>query len=93
MSKLQIDNTDFMVTSLINRCPNTMMIRELIKNAMEAALCASLKNIVIGALDEDGTRKLHIWNTGPGMGPAQLRKACGHGFRTISMKSYSFVCY
>ena len=76
MSKLQIDNTDFMVTSLIDRCPNTMMIRELIKNAMEAALCASLKKIVIGALDHGGTKKLRIWNTGPGMGPAQLRKAC-----------------
>ena len=51
-----------------------MMIRELMMNAIEAARLApeSKRRIEISAEQVDGTAKLAIWNTGPGMDAAEL---------------------
>jgi hypothetical protein len=40
VTALHVDDEDFVVASLIERCPKTMMIRELIMNAIEAARLA-----------------------------------------------------
>jgi hypothetical protein len=37
------ENEDFVVASMIERCPKTMMIRELVMNALEAASAVVLK--------------------------------------------------
>lgn len=76
MSELVIGNVNFMVNSLIARCPNIMMARELTKNAIESASLAKEKKVVFSAyITEEGIPKLSIWNTGPGMTPTQLREA------------------
>src|SRR5690606_21756635 len=36
VAALQVADEDFLVASLIERCPKTMMIRELMMNALEA---------------------------------------------------------
>ena len=37
VSAIRVDDQDFLVTSTIERCPKVMMVRELFKNALEAA--------------------------------------------------------
>ena len=37
VTALRVDDQDFLITSTIDRCPKVMMIRELVKNALEAA--------------------------------------------------------
>ena len=37
VSALRVDDQDFLVRSTIDRCPKVMMVRELFKNALEAA--------------------------------------------------------
>jgi anti-sigma regulatory factor (Ser/Thr protein kinase) len=66
---------------MIERCPKSMMLRELVKNALEAAANAvdGGHRVEIGPLQVEGVRKLSIWNTGPGMDAASTR--C----RTISI--------
>ena len=76
MSELTIANTDFLTKSLIERCPNTMMLRELVANAIEAASESSKKLIRIKQTLHYKTPKLTIWNTGRGMTPQELRDAC-----------------
>ena len=76
MTKLQVGNTDFLINSLIDRCPNTMMLRELVTNAIEASKKAKNKSILIRVIKWGGADKLSIWNTGPGMSFSELRKAC-----------------
>jgi hypothetical protein len=75
-SALQVDDEEFLVASLIDRCPKTMMLRELLQNAIEAAKMTpggegviTIEPVVIGEV-----RKLSICNTGPGMGPENLRR-------------------
>jgi hypothetical protein len=55
-----------------------MMLRELVKNALEAAANAvdGGRRVEIGPLQVDGTRKLAIWNTGPGMDGDELYRMC-----------------
>jgi hypothetical protein len=55
-----------------------MMIRELIKNAIEAAINAppGRGRIEISATVFDGVDKLTIWNTGPGMNAGELFRMC-----------------
>ena len=76
MTKLQVGNTDFLINSLIDRCPNTMMLRELVTNAIEASKKAKKKLILIRVTKWNGSDKLSIWNTGPGMSFSELRNAC-----------------
>ena len=74
VTALEVADEDFLVASLIERCPKTMMIRELMMNAIEAARLApeGKRQIEISAEPVDGTAKLAIWNTGPGMDAAEL---------------------
>jgi hypothetical protein len=75
VTALHVDDEDFLVASLIERCPKTMMIRELVMNSIEAAQLApdGQRRIEISAQSLDsGVPKLTIWNTGPGMDDADL---------------------
>jgi hypothetical protein len=71
---LRIANEAFLVSSMIERCPKTMMIRELVVNGLEAAehALAGSRRVVIGSRMHEGVRKLHIWNTGIGMTAQEL---------------------
>lgn len=78
VAALHVADEAFLVASMIERCPKTMMIRELFKNAAEAAMKApkgeriiELKPKMIG-----GVQKLAIWNTGPGMSSEELYHIC-----------------
>jgi hypothetical protein len=73
---LSIANIEFAVTSQIGRAPHWTMIRELTMNAIEAASKADGERLVHWTTGTyKGVRKAVIWNTGPGMGPAELKKA------------------
>ncbi len=74
ISPLKVANEAFLVSSMIERCPKTMMIRELVMNGLEAAAHAAPgeRQVVIGLSIQEGTRKLRIWNTGPGLTAAEL---------------------
>lgn len=78
VTALQVANENFLVASLIERCPKTMMIRELMMNALEAARHApeGRRLVEISALPMDDSDKLVIWNTGPGMDGPELLKIC-----------------
>lgn len=78
VAALQVADEDFLVASLIERCPKTMMIRELAMNAIEAARHAPDKRRVVefGFQMIDGAQKLAIWNTGPGMDASELLRIC-----------------
>lgn len=78
VAALQVADEDFLVASLIERCPKTMMIRELTMNALEAArLAPEGQRLVEFDIQEfDGTSKLTIWNTGPGMNGPELLRIC-----------------
>jgi hypothetical protein len=78
ISRLRVGNEDFLVASMIDRCPKSMMLRELVKNALEAAANAENggQRVEIGPLHIDGARKLAIWNTGPGMDADELYRMC-----------------
>jgi hypothetical protein len=71
---LRVANEAFLVSSMIERCPRTMMIRELVVNGLEAAAHAApgQRRVVIGSRPHEGARKLRIWNTGPGLTAAEL---------------------
>lgn len=78
ISPLKIGDTDFLVASTIERCPKVMMIRELVRNALEAAeKDASGQGLVefSGHADPEGA-KLAIWNNGPGMSAEDLYEMC-----------------
>ena len=73
---LRISNEFFAVTSQIERAPHWTMIRELTMNAIEAAARASGDKAVYWTSRKfEGARKAVLWNTGPGMGPAELKEA------------------
>jgi hypothetical protein len=74
IAPLRVANEAFLVSSMIERCPKTMMIRELVVNGLEAAEHAptGAQKVIIGSRQFDGFRKLCIWNTGPGMTSAEL---------------------
>ena len=63
-----------MVAATIERCPRSMMLRELVVNAIEAASGAqdAQKRVVVDAVTVDGARKLRIWNTGRGLDANEL---------------------
>jgi hypothetical protein len=73
---LQFANIEFAVTSQISRAPHWTMIRELTMNAVEAASKAEGDKIVHWTTGQyKGVRKAVIWNTGPGMNAAELKRA------------------
>lgn len=78
ITALEIADEDFLVASLIERCPKTMMVRELMMNALEAAALApeGQRTVEISASEMDGVPKLALWNTGPGMDAPELLKIC-----------------
>src|SRR5882757_1854638 len=78
VTALEVVDEDFLIASLIERCPKSMMIRELMMNALEAAQHApELSRIVeISAMPMGGVEKLVIWNTGVGMDDHELLKIC-----------------
>jgi hypothetical protein len=47
VTALRIADEDFLVASTIERCPKTMMIRELFMNAIEAARLAPLGRRIV----------------------------------------------
>ena len=75
VTRLSIDDEGFLVTSLIERCPRVMMLRELVQNGVEAAVMGprDARRIVrLYGAEIGGCRKLAIWNTGPGMNAEEL---------------------
>jgi hypothetical protein len=78
VTPIQIDDAEFLVATTIERCPKTMMIRELMMNAIEAASLApeGMRRVEIRAKEFNGVSKLAIWNTGPGMDAQQLYGMC-----------------
>jgi hypothetical protein len=76
VTALEVADEDFLVASLIERCPKTMMVRELMMNALEAAYFApeGRRLVEISVVTIDGIDKLAIWNTGPGMDASELLK-------------------
>lgn len=78
ITPILIDDVDFLVSTTIERCPRTMMVRELAKNAMEAASLApeGSRQVIFRTVTFNDTPKLAIWNTGPGMDAAELYRMC-----------------
>lgn len=79
---LKIHDIDFTVARQIEQCPKTMMLRELVVNAVEAASKAEdparrRVELLGKTVDLTGsTRKLAIWNSGPGMDSGDLLHIC-----------------
>jgi len=77
VSRLRVGNEAFLVASIIERCPKAMMLRELVMNAVEAAMGAGdAARVDIFPLEIDGARKLAILNTGRGMSAGEMRRMC-----------------
>lgn len=81
ITPITIRDIDFTVTRQIEQCPKTMMLRELVMNAVEAAAKAPTGRGVVEikgkSVAECGdARKLVIWNTGPGMSSTELDHIC-----------------
>jgi hypothetical protein len=77
VAALRVANEAFLVSSMIERCPKTMMIRELVVNAIEAAgLSASDRCVDISSVMIEGAPKLCIRNTGRGMSAQELDRIC-----------------
>jgi len=78
VTQLKVDDEQFLVASLIDRCPKTMMLRELVQNAIEAVSRAPVgqQRVVIDVIEIDGGRKLRITNGGPGMDEPNLYRMC-----------------
>ena len=78
VTALEVADEDFLIASLIERCPKSMMIRELMMNALEAAQHApeGRRLVEISSMPMDGVDKLVIWNTGLGMDDHELLKIC-----------------
>ncbi len=74
LTRLQIGDEGFLVSSLIERCPRVMMLRELVRNALEAAETApdGARTVRIDAVPINGVPKLRIRNSGRGMDAAEL---------------------
>ncbi len=78
ITQLRVGDENFLVTSMIDRCPKSMMLRELVRNAVEAAQTApeGERRVELSGIDIDGGIKLVIWNTGTGMNPEELFRMC-----------------
>ncbi len=81
ITPITIRDIDFTVSRQIEQCPKTMMLRELVMNAIEAAAKGPLGRRMVEikgkTVAECGdARKLTIWNTGPGMTSTELDHIC-----------------
>jgi len=77
VAALRVANEAFLVSSMIERCPKTMMIRELVVNAIEAASSADIdKRVDITAAEIEGVSKLCIRNAGRGLSAKELDRIC-----------------
>jgi tetratricopeptide (TPR) repeat protein len=78
ISALRVSNEAFLVASTIERCPKTMMLRELVTNALEAAGQTNdgVRSVSIHGVPVDGHNKLAILNTGPGLSADELHTIC-----------------
>jgi hypothetical protein len=79
VSALRVADEAFLVATTIDRCPKTMMVRELFMNAVEAATQAppGSQTIEIRSLRMlGGVQKLSFRNSGPGMSSEQLHAMC-----------------
>ncbi|PHK95616.1 ATP-binding protein [Pseudoroseomonas rhizosphaerae] len=78
VTKLRVKDEDFLVASMIERCPKTMMIRELLQNALEAAQSApeGERRVEFSTVPVGGTPKLAIWNSGTGLTGPELYRMC-----------------
>ncbi|MBI0534675.1 ATP-binding protein [Roseomonas sp. KE2513] len=78
VTKLRVRDEDFLVASMIERCPRTMMIRELLQNALEAtqAVPEGERVVEFSARMVDGVPKLALWNRGIGLTGAELYAMC-----------------
>lgn len=78
ITRLRVGDEAFLVAATIERCPKSMMIRELLQNALEAAESApkGQRQIELSALTVAGARKLAIWNTGRGLTATELHRMC-----------------
>ncbi|MEJ0062461.1 MAG: ATP-binding protein [Alphaproteobacteria bacterium] len=78
VAPLKVGDEDFLVASMIERCPKSMMLRELAMNALEAAGHAPEDNrlVELRPHEHNGASKLVIWNTGKGMNSQELHKMC-----------------
>ncbi|BDG70596.1 ATP-binding protein [Roseomonas fluvialis] len=78
ITRLRVGDEAFLVAATIERCPKSMMIRELLQNALEAAATAPQgdRRVEFSAVSVDGARKLAIWNTGRGLTPDELYRMC-----------------
>lgn len=78
LTPINIEDKEFLITSTIDRCPKTMMIRELMMNAIEAARLAPAggRFVLFHVKYVAGHPKLAILNTGPGMDGRELYSMC-----------------
>jgi hypothetical protein len=76
VAAIRIDDQPFLVTSTIDRCPKVMMIRELVRNAIENAEQApkNERKIEFSVTMIGQTAKLTLWNSGPGMDDEELSR-------------------
>jgi len=76
VSPLGVEDEAFLITSTIDRCPKIMMIRELFKNALDAAAEAveGHRRVEFSVTDFGGIAKLTLWNTGLGMDDDELKR-------------------
>jgi len=81
VTPIKIADIDFTVSRQIEQCPKTMMLRELVMNAIEAAAKGPQGRRLVelrgkAVAECGGARKLTIWNTGPGMSSNELDHIC-----------------
>lgn len=78
VTKLRVKDEDFLVASMIERCPKSMMIRELLQNALEAAGSApeGERRVEFSTVPVEGTPKLAVWNSGTGLTGPELYRMC-----------------
>lgn len=85
MTALAVSNVSYLITRIIEQAPSDpMMVRELIQNAMEAAINAEKPKVYVLETDPGwfgfndfgfNAKKLTFWNNGRGMGAKELRNA------------------
>ena len=78
VTQLKVGDESFLVASMIERCPKVMMLRELVKNALEAAATArpGYGQVRLSEVWIDGVPKLSIWNSGRGLDADELFRMC-----------------
>nr|WP_321983633.1 ATP-binding protein [uncultured Lichenicoccus sp.] len=78
ITQLRVGDESFLVASMIDRCPRSMMLRELVRNAIEAAQTApdGERRVELSGIVVDDAPKLAIWNSGRGMTADELFRMC-----------------